>query len=460
LRAVLRATTLVTLGLLSLVFFSARVEGALPQDYSFTFAAGGDHGDSTRFRLSLDSLNQSGASFYLALGDLAYSSVEQAWCQQWLTGSGNPSGKSFKNILLLAGNHDSGEDPSGNINLYTQSCGLGPLAPSDFTSSPSQTAPQNGCEWPDATRRCYGKEYYFDWPISNPIARFIMISPQIDYNVDNGERWVYDTQTGRARYDFASNAIDSARALGITWIIVGTHKVHLESDASHSSGMGAEIFNLLVEKKVDLLLQGHVHNYERTSQLAHSTTCPAIDLTYNATCVANQGSRFYKDQGTIVAITGSFGRSLTTIASEPDTPYFQSLNDTTWGFTKISLSRLRLDAQFVATSGGAFTDNFTILATDTYGFQFDWADYNNDGRVDILDVAQAAEYFDEICVSLVATPRQCYWDLDIDGMVSVVDIARIATLFDIIQLTPYLGQGRDEYNLDPIFAATMNGPPG
>ncbi len=448
---VVKACLLLALSLLALPFPAPTVRGDGRLFPSFTFAAAGDHDSTTKFRASLDALNSSGASFYLAIGDLAYSSIEQSWCQEWLTGSGNPSGKSFKNIILLSGNHDSGEDPSGNINLYTQYCGLGPLGPSAFTSSINQTTPQNGCVWPDASRKCYAKEFYFDWPLTNPMARFIMISPAIDYNVDNGEKWVYDKSMGNARYNFVKNAIDTARLQGISWIIAGLHKPYLETDSSHIAEIGSDIFNLLIQEKVDLILQAHVHNYERTNQLALSSYCQSITTSYNPACVASSGSKFYKDKGTIVALAGTFGRTHSLISvTEPGTPYFQALNDTTWGFLKVTVSELRLDAQFVPTSG-TFTDKFTILSTGAAAFLFDWGDFNNDGRVDIVDIGAAVLFFGQVCVNPQLSPRQCYWDFDKNRMVDIMDVASVALQYGLVQPDPYLGQGQNEYALDRIF---------
>lgn len=62
----------------------------------------------------------------------------------------------------------------------------------------------------------YGKEYYFDYPPSNPLARIIMISPDLYFS--NGGYYPYTI--GSTHYEWLSSVVDGARAVGITWVIV------------------------------------------------------------------------------------------------------------------------------------------------------------------------------------------------------------------------------------------------
>src|SRR5919112_67492 len=82
---------------------------------SFIFAAAGDHSANSRTTASLDLLANSGASFYLALGDMSYSqlSPESAWCDYIKS----HVGINFP-FELLAGNHED-NGPDGLIENYT-----------------------------------------------------------------------------------------------------------------------------------------------------------------------------------------------------------------------------------------------------------------------------------------------------------------------------------------------------
>jgi hypothetical protein len=81
----------------------------------------------------------------------------------------------------------------------------------------------------------YGKEYYYDYPASNPLARIIMIAPGLTFT--NGG--AYNYSVGSPHYNWTASAIDGARAAGIPWVIVGMHKVCLSTGSSACwDGMG------------------------------------------------------------------------------------------------------------------------------------------------------------------------------------------------------------------------------
>src|SRR4030095_5407562 len=128
----------------------------------------------------------------LALGDLSYgvAGEEQDWCD--LVTSHVGGGYPFE---VLAGNHESNGE-NGHIN--------------DFASClPNQLPGVIGT---------YGKQYYVDVPASNPLVRFILISPSLIF--PDG---TYNYPAGSARYQWTAQTIDSARAKSIPWVIVGMH---------------------------------------------------------------------------------------------------------------------------------------------------------------------------------------------------------------------------------------------
>ncbi len=312
---------------------------------SFTFTAGGDIGGNSASAATLNLIAQSGSQFHLALGDLSYSEItpESAWCSyvQSSVGSTFP-------FELISGNHEDGVDgQDGLIDNFAQ------------------------C-FPDRLGGVgtYGKEYYFDYPASSPIARFLMISPDLDFT--NGGYYSY--AAGTAHYNWVANTIDNARAAGIKWVIVGMHKVCI-SIGIMSCDIGNDLNNLLVSKKVDLILQGHDHDYQRSKQLAlNSTTCPAIQAeTYNSNCVVNDGStgNYTKDAGPVTVIVGTVGEDLHTLnTADGDAGYFanwmgNNINPT-HGLTQFTLSsdQLTVSANFMGTSASNnFTDSFSITSS-------------------------------------------------------------------------------------------------
>ncbi len=312
---------------------------------SFTFTAGGDIGANANTSATLDLIAKASSQFHLALGDLSYSEIspESAWCSyiQSHVGSTFP-------FELVSGNHeDGGEFQNGLIDNFAQCL-------------------------PDRLGAVgtYGKEYSFDYPASSPIARFIMISPGLTFT--NGG--LYDYSAGTTHYNWVASAIDDARAAGIKWVIVGMHKVCI-SMGIQSCEIGNDLLNLLVSKKVDLILQAHDHSYQRSKQLAlNSNTCTAIQAeTYNSSCVANDGSTgvYTQGSGSVLAIIGSVGEDLSNLSTaDGDAHYFASwmgnnINPTN-GLTSFTLSsdQLSVSANFTgSTTSNNFTDSFSITSS-------------------------------------------------------------------------------------------------
>ncbi len=337
-------------------------------DSSFTFSAAGDYGSWGGFSATMRLLNNSRSEigFNLALGDLSYggntgyaNTTEEAWCEKFH--------RYFPSLELIAGNHDTGQQSllEGNINNFTKYC--------PFTLQ----TPIGGT---------YGKQYYFDYPAANPLARFILISPDIVYVVDGGEH--YDYRVNSPRYNWTAQAIDSARAAGIPWVIVGMHKNCIAA-GEHACEIGTDIFNLLLQKNVPLILQAHTHNYERSKQLTIGGTCDGIQLhLYNPACVVNDGTtrQYAASAGSVLVISGTGGRELDAFnASDPYSNYFAAngwMANNTPGLENsasqaglgngvvvfnVSASQISMYTKFNTT---AYSDSFTLTrATGTPLFE-------------------------------------------------------------------------------------------
>lgn len=311
-----------------------------PPSSTVTIGAAGDFGAGTRASASLAKLDKSGADLFLALGDLSYgeTSTEQAWCDY--IKAGLPTlGPSFP-FQLVTGNHEEQGAPDGYILNFAQ------CLPDRLGST---VGPQSH----------YGSNYYFDYPATNPLVRVFMISP--DHTVANV---TYKYGSGDAHYTWLANAIDAGRTAGIPWTFVGFHKPCISSSSSGCS-IGQPLFNLLLSKKVDVMMAGHNHNYQRSKQIALSSGCPSFVLGgFSQACVADSGAGVMtKGAGSIYSIIGNFGRSGSSINSgDPEAGYFAATNGSANGFVSFALTRDRLDASYVTTSG-SYTDAYTISAT-------------------------------------------------------------------------------------------------
>lgn len=293
---------------------------------SFTFGAAGDFAFGSNFNATVNQAAASNLGFFIALGDLSYrSGAEQSWCNTWTS-------KGVR-MALIAGNHDTTESSGGNINTYVQHC---PFGLTTLTGN-------------------YGRRYYFDYPqTGTPVARFILITPGVRGNVSSLNTF----NQGGEGYNFVSNAIDDARSRGIKWIIVAMHKNYISAMVK-SDEVGKPLMDLLFSKKVDLVLQGHEHGYERSKQLS----CAVVG-SYNASCVVDADNQLVKGAGTIIHVIGTGGQTPRSInTADREYPYFASTNDTALGFGKFTVTPTSMQYTFVRSAGGSFSDSFTI--TDT-----------------------------------------------------------------------------------------------
>lgn len=301
---------------------------------SVHFTASGDISTRSEAAAVLTQVGTTQPDLHFALGDLSYGATgaEQSWCDFVTSrvGAGFP-------FELISGNHES-NGGNGNIN--------------DFSAClPNQLPGLVGT---------YGRQYYVDVPHEAPLVRFIMISPALTY--PDGV-WTYTA--GSPRYQWTSAAIDTARDAGIPWVVVGMHKPCL-SVGQYGCDPGAALANLLVSKRVDLVLSGHEHLYARSKQLAQSASCASIvPGSYTAGCIADGDNDLAKGAGTVFMIAGTGGVALRDVStSDAEAPYFAAYSglnvNPTYGNLDVTATSGALTARFLPAAGGTFTDAFSI----------------------------------------------------------------------------------------------------
>ena len=320
------------------------VSVANASDGSFTFAAAGDLGANQRTAASLAALDTSGASFYMALGDLDYNqtATDSAWCD-YVHARLPTLGPTFP-FELVSGNHEEQGALDGYILNFT-------------ACLPDWMASNVG------SGSVYGAEYTFDYPQSAPLMRVIMIAPGLTI-----ENTTYDYVPGSPHYDWLKSEIEGARSAGIPWVAVGMH-YPCYSAGRYGCGLGSALWSLLVQEKVDLVLNGHDHNYQRSKQFAlDPATCPSIPSSgYAPGCVVDDGvdGVYPKGAGAVNVIAGSFGQRLYRVSlTDPEAPNFSRMDGSTNGFMQYAVTASRIDARFVNTTGG-FTDAFSIVVGAT-----------------------------------------------------------------------------------------------
>lgn len=293
----------------------------------FIFSASGDFGANSNTKQVLEKIADSASEFHLALGDLSYSTLtpESAWCDFVKS----QVGTTFP-FQLVSGNHED-DGPDGDINKFA-------------ACLPNRITGVNGD---------YAKEYYFDY---KKLARFILISPNL--NID-GE--LYEYKAGDMHYKWLAEAIDDAKKENIPWLIVGMHKNCISMGVKLCE-IGSDLMKLLMDKKVDLVLQGHEHNYQRSKQLK----CASVG-SYQPSCVVNDGEKgmYKKGQGTIFVIAGTGGKDLTSVArNDSEAGYFSRWSgkntDPTYGIVRFIVYEKQIFAKFVSLIPDQFSDSFVI----------------------------------------------------------------------------------------------------
>jgi hypothetical protein len=323
---------LALVAVLLLVVASSARAAPLPGTVHFTAAA--DFSASTNAAAVMDTIRSTGSDLTLALGDLSYGAAgqEQAWCDfvSSRVGAGYP-------FQLVSGNHES-NGLNGNIN--------------DFSAClPNQLPGVVGT---------YGRQYYVDVPADQPLVRFIMISPALTF--PDG---TYGYAAGSPRYLWTTQAIDGARAESIPWVVVGMHKPCL-TIGRYSCDIGADLLNLLLAKRVDLVLSGHEHTYQRSKQLALGAGCAAVTPnSFNPACVADSDTEFSQGAGSVLAVVGLGGNSPYAVDNaDPEAGYVGAASganqNPTWGVLDVSATADTLRASYARAAGGTFTDSFTI----------------------------------------------------------------------------------------------------
>jgi len=299
------------------------------------FTAAGDFGSGAGVRSVLAGMHAQNPDMALAVGDLSYStSEEQPWCD--LVTSAMGAGFPFE---LLSGNHES-SGQNGNIN--------------DFSAClPNQLPGLVGT---------YGRQWYVDVPQVDPIVRFVMISPNLPFtNPTSTPTYA----VGTPEYDWTAAAIDGARNTGVPWVVVGMHKPCF-SLGQYNCDVGADLTNLLIGKRVDLVLTGHEHLYQRTHQLGTGTGCATVPAgSFDADCVVDSDASMNQGAGTVFATVGLGGQEQRTVnMADSEAGYFATasggnLNPTN-GFLDVQASADDLTARFLPVGTGTFTDAFAI----------------------------------------------------------------------------------------------------
>lgn len=307
-----------------------------PPDYppSFVFTAAGDYGFGQAASATLELIRPAGASFHLALGDLSYSpsGSESRWCDFVKA----RVGEAFP-FQLVAGNHEDDFGGEGHITRFAECLPdrLGVIGR-------------------------YPEQYYVDY---GGLARIIVISADLTIS---GTHFFYGDDN--EHYRWLAHAIDEARREGLSWVVVALHKSCI-SMGPYYCALYQELFDLLIDRRVDLVLHAHEHSYQRSHQLATRGRCAQVTVDrFDPACVAGEGTdgAYDRGEGTVSVIVGTAGGDLYEIDEEDsEAGYFAEWmaanRSPRHGLLSLTVSPSAIVGEFVgSTATSDFRDRFVI----------------------------------------------------------------------------------------------------
>jgi hypothetical protein len=199
------------------------------------------------------------------------------------------------------------------------------------------------------------------------LNHFGLSKPYYSFDINNVHVLTMATEekfgTDSEQYSFVVNDLrKAANNPDIKWIIVTMHypfysspNTCKESDCAGNKE-SRELFHPLFDKYgVDLVLQGHVHNYERSLPLKFNQESSSEPIV-----TSNTKTDYENPEGVIFAIVGTGGVNLHGLSDSA--PFMAYQQDSKFGILDIHFSDNKLDAKFVA-NNGATLDHFSISKT-------------------------------------------------------------------------------------------------
>ena len=175
--------------------------------------------------------------------------------------------------------------------------------------------------------------------------------------------------TGCAQYKFVDNDLKVAsHDPSVQWIIVDYHKVMYISsnECSSSSCSGSSslrsTYNPLFDKYgVDIVLQGHVHNYERSKLIKYSGGSSPTIVQSSTTSYTKPALR---TPGEIFATVGIGGVNFHSFSGKSSFVAFQRSNSDGFGVLDLLVTNdgKTLQGKYIP-NGGSVRDQFTITKT-------------------------------------------------------------------------------------------------
>jgi predicted phosphodiesterase len=295
---------------------------------NFNIAAVGDWGCNSDTDKTVNSIKNQKPELILGLGDYSYKSSADCWLDaiQTIYDSNN---QNANNMQITIGNHE--DSSSEDLNSYINALSL--------------------------TRK-FGQVYSFNF--NN--VHFLSMATEISYSTSS-------SQYAFIRQDLAA----ASQNQNIDWIIVYFHKPMYSSPSSCSSCSGESSLRdtyhpLFDQYGVDLVLEGHTHDYQRSFPIKFNPNSKS-----NPSITDNNNKNNYifpsnptQTHGQIHSIVGTGGVNFHSLKT-PLKPYFVYGQSKEFGFLNIDIQNngQTLVGKFLSNERSPSTplDQFTITKT-------------------------------------------------------------------------------------------------
>jgi F5/8 type C domain/Bacterial Ig domain/Calcineurin-like phosphoesterase len=278
----------------------------------FNFAAAGDWGCTSNTDATVSNINGKNPVRLFGLGDYSYASTGTCWF--------NKIAPIDSITKITIGNHE--DDSAEGFSEYMSHFGL------------SQT--------------------YYSFDHQN-VHVLVMDTDKNSYS------------SGSAQKNFVQSDLQSASTNpNIKWIIVYLHKPMYVSPntcgSSSCSNTGSEnsalrdgFHSMFEQYGVDLVLQGHVHNYERTFPLKYNPASPS-----NPNKTSSNANDYTNPEGQVFAIVGTGGVNFHALSGKAS--FVSSQQDNFFGQLDIKFTNNgeKLEGKFYRNDNGDVLDSFSI----------------------------------------------------------------------------------------------------
>ena len=271
----------------------------------FNFAAAGDFGCSENAKNTVKNMEDSNPELVLPLGDLSYQSTANCWFDTMTPLKGK--------IMITFGYHDV-SDGAEKLDQYVKGFDI--------------------------------DKHYYSYDYNN--VHFLVMASESKF------------KNGSEQYDFVKRDLEqTSKNKDINWIVVTNYRPLYTSPSKQTAEQSmTDLYHPLFDKYgVDLVLQAHNHNYQRTYPLTYNPESGSNPI------ITNQFTTGYNSQedGIVFAIVGTGGESFYSLDGQ--SPFTATQLDR-FGFLNLEIKngnpQTTLTGTFFDNKGDEIKDYFTI----------------------------------------------------------------------------------------------------